>query len=236
VKILVIDVGGSHVKILATGRKERVRIVSGPKMTPGQMVKAVKKAAAGWDYEVVSIGYPGFVYNGRPICDPTNLGPGWVGFDFQKAFGCPVRVVNDAAMQALGSYTGGRMLFLGFGTGLGCAMVTHGVPFSMEVAHLTYRKGKSFEEYVGERALLRLGKKKWRKYAGDVIRQLKEALEADYVVLGGGNADLLADLPRGARLGTNDNAFLGGFRLWEKPADLAKLAVKRGTRRRNEPE
>ncbi len=214
-KILVIDVGGTNVKVLATGRDERVKIPSGPGMTPQRMVKAVKHATADWDYDVVSVGYPGFVYGGRAICDPVNIGAGWVGFDFEKAFDCPVRVINDAAMQALGSYKGGRMLFLGFGTGLGCAVVANGVPDAMEIAHLTYKKGRSYESYVGAAGLAQSGKKKWRNHARDIIRHLAEALAAEYVVLGGGNAALLGNLPPNTVLGSNDNAFLGGFRLWD---------------------
>lgn len=214
--ILVIDVGGTHVKVLATGRKEPVKIPSGPKMTAKKMVKEVRKAAAGWKYSCVSIGYPGPVLHDRPVAEPRNLGRGWVGFDFKKAFGRPVRVINDAAMQALGSYEGGRMLFLGLGTGLGSALIVDGVLQPMELAHLPYKKGRTYEDCVGIRGLERSGKKKWRRHVADVVEQLKNSLAADYVVLGGGNAKLLKKLPPGARLGENRNAFLGGFRLWQR--------------------
>jgi len=221
-KILVVDVGGTHIKVLATGRKEPVKIPSGPKMTPKKMVKEVREATKDWDYSVVSIGYPGPVVHGHPLCEPHNLGGGWVGFDFREAFGRPVKIVNDAAMQALGIYRGGRMLFLGLGTGLGSAMIVDGVLEPMEVAHLPYKKGRTFEDYLGIRGLKRLGKKKWRRYVARVAEQLKSALEADYVVLGGGNAKLLKTLPPGCRLGDNSTAFTGGFRLWDEPEEQAK--------------
>ncbi len=215
-KILVIDVGGTHVKVIATGGRMPVLIPSGPDLTPKKMVAAVRKATAGWDYSAVSIGYPGPVVHGRPVNEPHNLGRGWVGFDFKKAFGCPVKVINDAAMQAFGSYRGGRMLFLGLGTGLGSALIVEGILEPMELAHLPYKKGRTYEDYVGLAGLKRLGKKKWRRHVADVARQLKTALQADYVVLGGGNAKLLQRLPPGTRLGDNWNAFRGGFRLWQK--------------------
>ena len=180
------------------------------------MVSRVRAATAGWVYTAVSIGYPGPVVHNQPIAEPHNLGRGWVGFDFKKAFGHPVRLINDAAMQALGSYEGGRMLFLGLGTGLGSAMIVDGILEPMELAHLPYRKGRTYEDYVGLRGLERLGKKKWRRHVADVIAQLKTALEAEYVVLGGGNAKLLQKLPPGAKLGDNNNAFRGGFRLWQR--------------------
>ncbi len=226
-KILVIDVGGTHVKALVTGQKEPVKIPSGPKMTARKMVKDVQKVAAGWEYSGVSIGYPGPVIHGRPLCDPHNLGSGWVGFDFKKAFDRPVKILNDAAMQALGIYKGGRMLFLGLGTGLGSAMIVDGLLEPMEVAHLPYKKGYTFEDYLGVRGLQRLGKKKWRRHVAVVVEQLKAALEADYVVLGGGNAKLLKELPPGARLGDNSTAFIGGFRLWEEPGAQAKWKKER---------
>jgi len=213
-KVLVLDVGGTHVKALATGHKTPVKIDSGPKMTPAMMVTRVRQATAGWEYGAASIGYPGPVVHGKPISDPHNLGPGWVGFDFQKALGCPVKIINDAAMQALGHYEGGRMLFLGLGTGLGSAMIVEGELEPMELAHLPYKRGRTYEDYVGERGLERLGKKKWRERVFDVVERLKAALEADYVVLGGGNARLLKKLPPGARPGNNAYAFRGGFRLW----------------------
>ena len=215
-KVLVIDVGGTHVKILVTGQKESRKIDSGPTMTPRLMVAAVKKLAQGWTYDAVALGYPGPVVHGRPLHEPTNLAVGWVGFDFRKAFGCPVRLVNDAAMQALGSYKGGRMLFLGLGTGLGSAMIVDGHLEPMELAHLPYKKDRTYEDYVGLHGLERLGKKKWRAHVIDVVDRLRAALEADYVVLGGGNAKLMDKLPKDTRLGANENAFLGGFRLWEE--------------------
>jgi hypothetical protein len=212
--ILVIDVGGTSVKVLATGRKEPIKIPSGPDMTAGMMAKKVRQAVAGWKYSVVTIGYPGPVLHNRPVTEPHNLGRGWVGFDLRKAFGCPVKLINDAAMQALGSYEGGRMLFLGLGTGLGSALIVDGVIEPMELAHLPYKKG-TYEDYVGLAALKRFGKKKWRRHVAGVVELLKNALEADYVVLGGGNARRLKELPKGARLGDNANAFRGGIRLWK---------------------
>jgi polyphosphate glucokinase len=214
VKVLVIDVGGTHVKLLASGRKTRVEIPSGPSFTAAKMVSDVRKLTKSWDYSAVSIGYPGPVTHDHPIAEPHNLAQGWVGFDFRKAFGLPVRLINDAAMQALGSYEGGRMLFLGLGTGLGSAMIVDGILEPMELGHLPYKKGRTYEDYVGLRGLERVGKKKWRCYVKDVVERLKAALEADYVILGGGNAKLLKKLPGGARLGDNNNAFRGGFRLW----------------------
>ena len=215
-KTLVIDVGGTNVKVIATGHETPVKIPSGTALTAARMVEDVKQAADGWKYDGVSIGYPGFVHRGRIIVEPHNLGRGWVGFDFEKGFGKPVKVINDAAMQALGSYDGGRMLFLGLGTGLGSALILDGVLEPMELAHLPYRKGKTFEDYVGLRGLRRLGKKKWRAHVARVVQQLKDTFEIDDVVLGGGNSKLLKELPAGARLGANANAFKGGFRLWEK--------------------
>jgi polyphosphate glucokinase len=220
--ILVIDVGGTHIKVLASGRKEPVKIPSGPKMTPKKMVKQVREATKDWNYSVVSIGYPGPVVHGHPLSEPHNLGGGWVGFDFRKAFGRPMKIVNDAAMQALGIYRGGRMLFLGLGTGLGSAMIVEGILEPMEVAHLPYKKGRTFEDYLGIRGLERLGKKKWRRYVARIAEQLKNALEADYVVLGGGNAKLLKTMPSGCRLGDNSTAFTGGFRLWDNTEEQAK--------------
>jgi len=214
--IRVIDVGGTHVKLLATGRKQRVEFPSGPKMTAARMVAAVQAAIAGWNYDRVSIGYPGSVVHGRPITEPRHLGSGWVGFNFEKAFGRPVKIVNDAAMQALGSYHGGRMLFLGLGTGLGSALIVNHVLEPMELAHLPYRKGRTYEDYVGLAGLERLGKRNWRHHVNEIVRELKSAVQADYVVIGGGNAKLLKKLPAGSRLGDNANAFQGGFRLWNK--------------------
>ena len=221
-KVLAIDVGGTHIKILATGEKEVRKFVSGPKMTPKQMVAGVKKLASDWQYDVVSLGYPAPVFRGRPLNDPFNLGPGWVGFDFEKAFGCPVKIMNDAAMQALGSYKGGRMLFLGLGTGLGSAMIVDGEVEPMELGHLPYKKA-TYEDYVGLRGLLRSGKKKWRGYVKDVVARFVKALEPDEVVLGGGNVKHLKNLPLHCRAGNNANAFLGGFRLWDKSASAESL-------------
>jgi predicted NBD/HSP70 family sugar kinase len=220
--VLVIDVGGTHVKIGGTDHKEVVKIESGPAMTPSIMVDAVKKAAAGWKYDAVAIGYPGPVLHGKPVAEPHNLGVGWVGFDFSKAFGKPVKLVNDAAMQALGSYEGGRMLFLGLGTGLGSALIVDGNLEPMELAHLPYKKGRTYEDYVGLRGLERLGKKRWARHVFDVVEKLKAALEADYVVIGGGNAKFLQELPPGARLGDNANAQKGGIRLFQDGPDSTK--------------
>jgi polyphosphate glucokinase len=216
--ILVIDVGGTHIKVLATGRKKRLEFRSGPKMTAKEMVLKVREATTDWHYSVVSIGYPGPVLHGKPVSEPRHLGDGWVGFDFKKAFGCPVRVVNDAAMQALGTYKRGRMLFLGLGTGLGSALIVDGVLEPMELAHLPYKKGRTYEDYVGKAALKRSGKKKWRRHVADVATRLKAALEVDDVVIGGGNAKRLRTLPKGVRLGSNADAFAGGYRLWNHHA------------------
>ncbi|HTA94579.1 MAG TPA: ROK family protein [Verrucomicrobiae bacterium] len=210
------DVGGTHVKIRATSRKNRVEIPSDLKMTANKMVAAVRKIVASWKYDVITIGYPGPVLHGHIVSEPHNLGHGWVKFNFKKAFGCPVKIINDAAMQALGSYQGKRMLFLGLGTGLGSAMIVDGVLEPMELAHLPYKKDRTYEDYVGLAGLKRLGKKKWRRHVSDVVNQLKAALEADYVVLGGGNAKLLKKLPPDCELGDNANAFRGGLRLWQK--------------------
>jgi len=214
-KILVVDVGGTHVKVRMTGQPES-KIDSGSTMTAAKMVRDVKRVAKDWDYDAVSIGYPGPVIHGRPVQEPHNLGGRWMGFDFGKAFGRPTRVINDAAMQALGSYKGGRMLFLGLGTGLGSAMIVDELLEPMELAHLPYKNGKTYEDYVGLRGYKRLGKKSWRRHVAEVVKCLKAALSADYVVLGGGNAKLLKKLPAGARLGDNQNAFVGGVRLWSE--------------------
>lgn len=215
-KILVIDIGGTHVKVLASGRTRPLEIPSGPKMTPAKMAAAVRAATIDWKYDAVSIGYPGPVVHGRPLTEPYHLARGWVGFDFKKAFDRPVKIVNDAAMQALGSYQGGRMLFLGLGTGLGSALIVDNVLEPMELAHLPYKKGRSYEDYVGQAGLERLGKKKWRNQVKEVVQQLKAAMQVDYVVLGGGNVRLLKKLPSGTRPGNNANAFRGGYRLWTK--------------------
>jgi len=214
--VLVIDVGGTHVKVLATKQREEREIVSGSKMTARKMVRDVKRVTKDWEYGVVSIGYPGPVIHGRPLLEPHNLAAGWVGFNFGKAFGCPVKVINDAAMQALGSYQGGRMLFLGLGAGLGSAMIVDGVLEPLELAHLPYKNGKTYEDYVGVRGLDRLGKKSWQRHVADVVERLKDALGAEYAVLGGGNVKKIKKLPPDTRLGYNRNAFLGGFCLWGK--------------------
>ncbi len=215
-KTLVIDVGGTHIKLLAAGRTEAVKIPSGPEMTAEQMAAAVLEATRDWDYETIAIGYPGPVADSKPLREPWNLGKGWVDFDYQARFGRPVRMLNDAAMQALGSYQGGRMLFLGLGTGLGSAAVFGKTLVPLELAHLPYRKGRTFEDYLGIRGLKRLGKKKWRRAVADVVPRLKAALVADYVVLGGGNAKHLKAVPPDACLGQSGDAFRGGFRLWEE--------------------
>jgi len=213
---MVVDIGGTHVKLLATGRRTPVRLPSGPELTPNEMVKLVKAAAAGWQFEAISIGVPAPVVHGRAVSEPHNLGPGWLGFNFNKAFGKPVKVVNDAAMQALGSYQGGRMLYLGLGTGLGSALIVDGLVEPMELGHLPYKKGRTYEDYVGARGLKRLGKKKWRKNVLDVITRLRAAFEADDVVIGGGNAKLIEKWPSGVRAGSNTQAFRGGYRLWQE--------------------
>jgi polyphosphate glucokinase len=230
--VLVVDVGGTHVKILATGQDEPRRFPSGPSLTAEQMVAAVKDLAGEWTYDVISIGYPGPVLQGRPVAEPRHLGPGWVGFDYQAAFGRPVKLVNDAAMQALGSYQGGKMLFLGLGTGLGSTLVVDGIVEPMELGHLPYRKS-TYEDYVGIRGLEQRGKKKWRLYVADVVARLTAALEPDDVVLGGGNINKLKQLPPGCRAGDNANAFLGGLRLWEKSSH-SEASIPATTRRGNQ--
>jgi len=223
--VLAVDVGGTNLKILATGQHTPRKTPSGSKMDAERMVKDVKKLADGWDYDVVSIGYPGPVVHNHPAHDPYNLAPGWVGFNFEAAFGRPVKIINDAAMQALGSYKGGSMLFLGLGTGLGSAMVIDGHIEPMELAHLPYRKG-TYEDYVGKRGLDRFGKKKWRQYVEDVVERISAALQPDDVVIGGGNVKKLKRLPPHTRAGDNANAFIGGFRLWEDSEDIGtKKAV-----------
>jgi polyphosphate glucokinase len=216
-RILVIDVGGSHVKLRVGDRGKEHRFVSGPKMSAAAMVKRVRKLVKPSEYDAVSIGYPGFVFRGRIAVEPFNLGRGWVGFDFEAAVGKPVRVINDAAMQAVGSYTGGRMLFLGLGTGMGATLILDGVVEPMEIGHLPYKNGRTFEQYVGVRGLERLGKKKWRKVVAEVVAHLSAALEVDYVVLGGGNARLVKKLPERTQLGDNSNAMIGGRLIWEMP-------------------
>jgi polyphosphate glucokinase len=213
--VLVIDVGGTHVKVLATGHEAHREFDSGPELTPKQMIAGLRKLVADWKYEAISVGYPGPVLRNRPVSEPWNLGKGWAGFDFEEAFKCPVKVVNDAAMQALGSYMGGKMLFLGLGTGLGSAMIIDGIVEPMELGHLPYKKA-TFEDYVGIRGLKNYGRKKWQRLVTDVVKRLVAALEPDDVVLGGGNVKRLKKLPLGCRAGDNTNAFLGGFRLWQK--------------------
>jgi len=213
-RILVIDVGGTNVKVLASGHRVPIKIPSGPTLTPREMVRAVREATKNWKFDRISIGYPGPVRNGMPLENPWNLGPGWVGFDFRKAFGKPVRLVNDAAMQALGSYEGGRMLFLGLGTGLGSALIHDGTLIALELGHLPYHGGKSYEEWVGEAGYRRLGKNRWRKEVATIADLLARAVLADYVVLGGGNVSRIKRLPKGVRRGKNANAFKGGYRLW----------------------
>lgn len=213
-KVLVVDVGGSNVKILATGETESRKFPSGSSLTPALMVAGVKELAADWAYDVIAIGYPGVVRKGQIAQEPHNLAPGWVGFDFEAAFGKPVRLINDAAMQALGSYEKGTLLFLGLGTGLGSAMVVEGVVVPMELAHLPYKKG-TYEYYLGKAGLARRGKKRWRTHVTACVSQFIAALQLDDVVLGGGQVKVLKELPEGCRAGQNSNAFIGGFRLWE---------------------
>jgi polyphosphate glucokinase len=221
--VLVVDVGGSHVKVLATGEHESRRADSGPDFTAAQMVEAALSLAADWAWDGVSVGVPSPVHGGRVLAEPVNLGTGWVGFDYEGGFGKPTKVVNDAAMQALGSYEGGRMLFLGLGTGFGSALIANGFVQPMELGHLPYKKG-TFEDYVGTAGLEKRGKKRWRLDVTDAVAKLSAALEPDYVVLGGGNAKKLDALPPNARLGANENAFTGGFRLWD-PNALAQIVT-----------
>jgi polyphosphate glucokinase len=211
--VLAVDVGGSHVKLLVNGGSERRRFVSGKKLTAAQMVEGVLEQAAELDYSVVSVGIPAPVVGGRVAHEPVNLGKGWVAFDYEAAFGKPTKIVNDAAMQALGGYTGGRMLFLGLGTGLGSTMIVDGKLEPMELGHLPFRKA-TFEDYVGERGRDRLGEKRWRKAVLETIDRFVASLEPEYVVLGGGNAKRIGELPAICRIGANQDAFLGGFRLW----------------------
>lgn len=218
-RILVIDVGGTHVKFRIGLKGAIGRFASGPKMRPARMVRGIRQRLGGAHFDAVAMGYPGLVFRGRIVAEPHNLGPGWVGYDFHAALGKPVRIVNDATMQAIGSYEGGRMLFLGLGTGLGVALILEGELESTEVAHLPYKRGRSYEDYVGERARERRGDRKWRKAVRDVITRLQTAFEVDYVVLGGGNAVLMKKLPLNVRLGDNHNALQGGLRLWEPGAD-----------------
>jgi polyphosphate glucokinase len=215
-RVLVIDIGGTNVKFKVQDETQPRKFPSGPTLTPGDMIDTVLKALGKTPFDCVTMGYPGPVVHGKPLLEPRNLGRGWVGFDFADRIGKPVKMINDAAMQAVGSYDGGRMLFLGLGTGLGTTMIIDHVIAPMELAHLPYRKGRTFEDYVGERGLLKLGKRKWHRAVHDVTARLKAALVVDYVVLGGGNAKKLEELPPGARLGDNANAFIGGVRLWHE--------------------
>ena len=214
-QILAVDIGGSHVKVLASGQTEPRRMDSGRDLTAGAMVAGVKALAADWAYDVISMGFPGQVVHNMPAHEPVNLGTGWIGFDYEAAFGKPIRIINDAAMQALGSYEGGRMLFLGVGTGLGSAMIVDSQLEPMELGHLPYKNGKTYEDYIGQRGLDRLGKKRWREEVLKVIDTFRTALQPDYIILGGGHAKRRKELPPGVRLGDNANAFLGGFRLWQ---------------------
>ncbi len=225
-KVLVIDVGGSNIKCRAAGQDEEIRFTSGPKMSAQAMVDGVLRRTGHWSYDRVSIGYPGAVKNDHPLREPVNLGTGWVDFDYRAAFGKPVKIINDAAMQALGSYAGGKLLFLGLGTGLGTTMVVDGVLLPMELAHLPYRK-KTFEDHVGEKALEKHGKKKWRKTVFDVVARLSAALLPDDVVIGGGNVRLLTKMPPLCRKGDNENAFVGGFRLWQGSGAVDTPAASR---------
>ena len=218
-RVLVIDIGGTNIKVLATGQKGPRKLPSGPRMTPRQMVAGVKKLVADWKYDVVAIGYPGRVENNRLLSEPRNLGKGWRRFDFRAAFKRPVKIINDAAMQALGSYRKGTMLFLGLGTGLGSALVVQGAIVQMELAHLTYKKG-TFEDYLGARGLKRLGSKKWQTHLENCVARLIFAFHLDDLVIGGGNSKNLTKIPQGCRVGDNSHAFLGGFRLWGNPAAL----------------
>ena len=231
-RILVLDIGGSHVKAVFSDRPLReIRVLSGPRMTPLRMTRDLVPKLRGETYDAVAIGYPGMVRHGRIVRDPPHLGKGWVGFDFEQAFRRPTRIVNDAAMQALGSYEGGHMLFLGLGTGLGAAMIVAGTLQPMELGHLPYRKGRTFEAYVGEEARERLGGKKWTKEVVAVVEILRDALEPDYIVLGGGNVRRLDRLPPGARRGDNRNAFRGGVRLWQGLPRSKPRTTPRGRRR-----
>ena len=242
-KILIIDIGGTNIKVASSDKPVPIKIPSGPTLTAEQMANDVLAATKGWAYDCISIGYPGPVIHDHPLAEPHNLAPGWIGFPYQKAFGKPLRFINDAAMQALGGYKGGRMLFLGIGTGLGSAMIFDGVVIPLELAHLPYRKGRTYEEYVGLAGLELRGEKRWRKSVLDVIERLRAALVCDSVLLGGGNAKLMKDLPDHVILGANSNAIDGGIKLWQDvseltttpttatnkaPAKAAKSAIKAG--------
>lgn len=228
-KVLVIDIGGTHIKVASTDRRVPVKIVSGPTMNAEEMSRQVLAATARWSYDRISIGYPGPVEHDRPLAEPHNLAPGWIDFPYEKTFGKPICFINDAAMQALGGYKGGRMLFLGTGTGLGSAMIFDNVVVPLELAHLPYKKGRTYEEYIGLAGLELRGKKRWRRSVLDIIERLQAALVCDYVLLGGGNAKLMKDLPRHVILGANSNAIDGGIKLWESSASTprSRPAVKK---------
>jgi polyphosphate glucokinase len=225
--ILVIDVGGTHVKVRLDARGPIRKFLSGAATTPQIMLGQIAEVTGSLKFDAVSLGYPGVVVGGRIAADPHNLGAGWIGFDFARAFGKPVKIINDAAMQAMGSYEGGRMLFMGLGTGLGVTLIVDGVVEPTELGHLPYKRGKTFEDYVGERGRKAHGTKKWRKSAIEIIEHLKVALGVDYVVLGGGNAVRLKSLPPGVRLGDNSNAFIGGVRLWQTADGLLRVPPRR---------
>jgi polyphosphate glucokinase len=221
-KVLVIDIGGTNIKVASTDNRVPIKIPSGPHLTAQQMVDDVLKATESWDYDCITLGYPGPVNHDAPIMEPHNLAPGWIDFPYAKALMKPYRFINDAAMQALGGYKGGRMLFLGTGTGLGSALIIDGTVISLELAHLPYKNGLTYEEYIGVAGLERRGKKKWRKSVLDIVERLKAAMVCDYVLLGGGNAKLMKELPSHVILGANSNAIEGGIKLWEQPAPPAK--------------
>jgi polyphosphate glucokinase len=223
-KILVVDIGGTNVKMLASGHEDPRKFPSGPELTPEQMVVGVLSATKDWEYEAVSIGFPGPVLCGRPMTEPVNLGSGWMVFDFEAAFRLPVKVMNDAAMQALGSYQGGKMLFIGLGTGFGATVIMDGVIEPLELGRFHYKK-RTLEHYVGARGLKRQGRKKWQRHVEEVVERLIAALKPDDVVLGDGNVKKLKPLPPGTRLGDNAFAFLGGFRLWEGEADKSRAST-----------
>lgn len=214
-KILVIDIGGSNVKILATGQPERIKIPSGSEFTPDQLIPLIEEHAANWEYDVITMGYPGVVKHNKIMSEPVNMGKGWTDFDFEAAFGCPIKIINDAAMQALGSFEGKKLLFLGLGTGLGTAMVMNRTVLPIEGGHLPYKK-TTFESYIGKPYLFNSGQKRWEKHVNKAVEIFRDAFQPEDVVLGGGNSKLLTEVPEGCRLGTNQNAFKGGFRLWEE--------------------
>jgi hypothetical protein len=232
-----VDIGGNNVKLLASGGSEVRKVPSGRTLTPARMVAAVRKATADWRYSAVAIGFPAPVRDGRIRAEPANLGRGWVRYDLGRGFGRPVRLINDAMMQALGSYRGGRLLFLGLGTGLGAALVLDGVPQPLEIAHLPYRTGQTYEDLLGKRGLERVGKKRWRRLVFEIAPRLLAAFQVDEVVLGGGNSKLLRSAPPGCRLGSNRDALSGGFRLFDEgvPARRRARAPRAAARRRAQP-